>query len=606
MIKYFFTTVLISFYGSFLTGQPTSDAVFEKIVKTYTLNDDGSMDYRYYKKLKLLTHNSFNRLYGETFIVYNPLHQQLTINLAQVTQKNGKVVKAPENAFNEVLPQFAADAPYYNHLREMVVTHAGLELEAVIELDYTIHSDSGYFAALMADEVISESSPVTEEMIIIRVPEWKNLYYKVINLRTAPEILKLKGITEYRFKFADIKEDTHEPNQPQNNLFLPHLLFSTFSAAAGQHFLAHQDALMYKCDQSMKDAVEIIKRESKNDLQLVLKIQELVVNNIITYPVPPEFTGFTARNPIDVWNSNGGTPFEKCLLMTTLYREAKISSEPLIFVPSALYNDTIGVLQQVTDYLVQVNPRELEQMILSPININDQNQLYSMGGFTSLMLNKDKPYINQLKDDQENKAVFTGKFNLNDSMFMKGNAELYLSEKINPYYKITTDSNALKQFIAGGLSAKDIKSAKANKSAQMRSEVEYVFEKPKAGKQQANYYFVELPFCKKGLDNWHINYLTAERIAPLEIPNVIDESYEFNYTVPDEMKLINPFNLTELKTAFGELVLSCHQDGNKIVVKRSIKITQKTISVTDYKAFKQMIDLWNESKYKKLVLKKQG
>jgi hypothetical protein len=381
-------------------------------------------------------------------------------------------------------------------------------------------------------------------------------------------------------------------------------VFSTFSAAAGQHYLAKQVALNYKCDQSMKDAVERMKRESKNDLQLVLKIQELVVNNIITYPIPPEFTGFTARNPIEVWNSNGGTPFEKCLLMTTLYREAKISSEPLIFVPSAFYNDTIGVLQQVTEYLVQVNPRELEQMNLSPININDQNLVYSLGGFTSLMLNKDKPYINQGKENQENKVIFTGKFNLNDSMFLKGNAELYLSEKINPYYKITTDSNALKQYIAGGLSAKEIKSAKANKSTQMRSEIEYVFERPKAGKQQANYYFVELPYCKKGTNGWNINYLTAERKTPLEIPYLIDELYEFTFTVPDGMSLINPLNLTELKTAFGELALTCHQDGNKIVVKRSLKITQKIISITDYKAFKLMLDLWNEGKYRELVLKK--
>jgi hypothetical protein len=604
MIRYFLTTVLISCFSFFINGQPTSDAVFEKIEKTYTLNDDGSMDFRYYKKLKLLTHNSFNRLYGETFIVYNPLHQKLSINLAQVTQKNGKVVKAPNNAFNEVLPQFAADAPSYNHLREMVVTHAGLELEAVIELDYTIHSDSGYFAALMADELISESSPITEEIIVIRVPEWKNLYYKVFNQRTAPEILKLKGITEYKFKFADIKEDAHEPNQPLNNLLLPHLVFSTFSASAGQHFLANQNALQYKCDQSMKDAVEKMKAESKNDLQLVLKIQELVVNNIITYPVPPEFTGFIARNPIQVWNSNGGTPFEKCLLMTTLYREAKISSEPLIVVPETLYNDTIGVLQQVTDCLVQVNPRELEQMILSPVSLNEQNLVYSFGGFTSLMLNKDKPSIYQLKENQENKLLFTGKFNLNDSMFMKGNAELYLSGKINPYYKITTDSNALKQLIAGGLTSKDIKTAKANKATQMRSEIEFVFEKSKAGKQQANYYFIELPYCKKGLDSWHINYLTAERIAPLEIPFVIDEQYEFTYTVPDGLKLINPLKLTELKTDLGELVLSCVQDGNKIIVKRNLKISQKIIPVTGYKAFKQMIDLWNEGKYRELVLKK--
>ena len=208
MNKYFITPFLFLISSIALIGQTASDAVFEKIEKTYTLNDNGSIDYRYYKKLKLITHHSFNRLYGETFIVYNPLHQQVQINKAIVTQKDGKVIKAPENAFNEILPQFAADAPYYNHLREMVVTHAGTDIDAVIELDYTIHTDPGYFPALMADEVLSESSPVLQEVIIVKLPDWKNLHYKVFNLRTAPVVTKSGGFNEYRFTFADLKENT--------------------------------------------------------------------------------------------------------------------------------------------------------------------------------------------------------------------------------------------------------------------------------------------------------------------------------------------------------------------------------------------------------------
>jgi hypothetical protein len=604
MTKYFLTLVLIVFCGVATNGQPASDAVFEKIEKTYSLNDDGSMDFRFYKKLKLLTHNSFNRLYGETFIVYNPLHQQLSINLAQVTQKDGKVIKAPENSFNEVLPQFAADAPYYNYLREMVVTHAGLELDALIELDYTIHSDSGYYPALMGDEILTESSPILEEAIIIRVPEWKNLYFKVFNLKNSPIISKLGGINEYKFNFVEINENTHESNQPFGNSHLPRLIFSTFSAAAEQNFLADQEALKYKADQGMKDAVKRAKEESKNDLSLVLKIQDLVVNNMNTYYIPAEFTGYIARNPIEIWKSNGGTPFEKCLLLTTLYREAKINAEPLIIIPTAIYNDTIGVLNQVTDYLVQVNPRELEQMILSPISTSDQNYIYSLEGCTSLMLNKDKPFISTNKEKYSNKLILEGKFTFNDSMLLIGSAELYLSEKVNPFYKIKQDSSVTKQFIGGGITSKDIKTVKVDKSTQTRSELNFEFEKKQAAKVQANYFFINLPFCKKGMDSWHINYLTAERLTPIEVPNDLDEEYEFTYSIPDGFKLINPLTLTELKASFGEVSVSIIQDGNTIIVKRNLKINQQTISTADYKAFKQMIDLWNESKYKELVLKK--
>lgn len=604
MTKYFLTPVILLAWSLVITGQPLSDAVFEKIQKTYTLNEDGSIDFNYYKKLRLLTHNSFNRLYGETFIVYNPLHQQLKINKAIVTQKSGKVVIAPENAFNEVLPQFAADAPYYNHLREMVVTHAGLELDAVIELDYTLHSDADYFPALMADELLPESSPILEQVIIVKVPDWKKLNYKVFNLRTAPVITKSDKNTEYRFTFVEMKENVYESFQPADNSHLPRLIFSTFSAMAGQLYLSQQEALKYKADQSMKDAVARAKEESKNDHELVMKIRDLVVNNVNTYNIPGEFTGFTARTPIEIWKSNGGTPLEKCLLLTTLYREAKINAEPLMIIQTSVMNDTVGVLQQVSDYLVQVNPRELEQMILSPISSKDQNLWYSMEGKTTFVLNEKKPQVIVAGEKFENKVILTGSFTFNDSMILAGNADLMLYEKTNPYYKIKKDSSSVKQFVGGGLTGKDITSFKISNSSQVRSEIKYEISQKQPVKNQGNFYFYKLPLCNNGADSWHINYLTAERTTPVEIPFPVDEQNEFSFSIPEDMKLINPLNLTELKTAFGELSLSIIQDGNKISVKRNLKITQQTIPVTEYKAFKQMIDLWNEVKYRELVLKK--
>ena len=353
----------------------------------------------------------------------------------------------------------------------------------------------------------------------------------------------------------------------------------------------------------MKDEVANIKKDSKNDLSVVLKIQELVANNINTYPIPGEFTGFVARNPIETWNSNGGTPFEKCLLLTTLYREAGINAEPLMIVPTSVLNDTIGVLQQVTDYLVQVNPRELEQMILSPVSINDQNLAFSMDDKTMFVLNEKKPQVINSKEKYKNKVEFDGSFILNDSMIVKGNAELQLFEKANPYFKIKKDSSSVKQLV-GGFTVKEIESFKVINSSQVRSNVKYEFKTKQPVKNQANYYFLSLPVCKNGSDSWHINYLSAERIAPFEVPFQVNEKYNFTYTLPDNIKLLNPIELTEFKTDFGEIALSITQDGNEVKVKRTLSITERFIPVAEYKTFKQMMDLWNEAKYRELVLKK--
>ena len=139
-----------------------SEAEYKKLAKTWTLNADGSQKFRYKMELTLFTHTAMNGTYGESFIVYNPQYQELKINSSYTKQKDGTIIKTPDNAFVEVLPRNAADAPAYNHLKEMVVVHTGLELGATIYLDYTVTSKPGYLPEVDIFEELLQSSPVKE------------------------------------------------------------------------------------------------------------------------------------------------------------------------------------------------------------------------------------------------------------------------------------------------------------------------------------------------------------------------------------------------------------------------------------------------------------
>ena len=136
---------------------------------------------RVYKELTLFTHAAMNGLYGESFIVYNPAYQELKIHESYTRQKDGKIVKTPENAFVEVLPAAAADAPAYNGLKEMVVVHTGLELGATICLDYSVITRPGYLPGLDVYVPVEELSPVKEYICSVSVPEGKPLNYALIN-----------------------------------------------------------------------------------------------------------------------------------------------------------------------------------------------------------------------------------------------------------------------------------------------------------------------------------------------------------------------------------------------------------------------------------------
>ena len=609
-MKSFILILSILFSFNLVAQEIKSDAVYEKIIKEYTLNEDGSIEFHYYKKLKLNTHYSFNRRYGETFIVYNPEFQTLKINLAQTTQNNGNVVKTPENAFNEVLPRFAANAPFYNGLREMVVTHTGLEVGVTIELDYTITSKPGFLPGLMADEVLTESSPISSKVIIVNVAQGVKLNYKVLNIRTGPEIVKNKKHSTYTFTFNGIAENSHEAFQPADKLHLPRLIFSTKTFEEAIAFVTKQNAFSYKANQSMKNAIANLrkKKEEKtniiyDDLDFILDVQKMVAKDINLYGVQPQYTGYNIRHAIDTWNSNGGTGCEKTLLMVSLLREAGIYAKPVVVVPSKLYDENIGCLSLIENILVMVSPLEREQMYLSALKTSGQNEIFSLNNKTLLVFEPAKQAVEYIHEKFENKLVASGSFEINEEFKITGELETLLSEKVNPYYQITTDTSIIKSFIGGGISKKDITSAEVINSAQFRTLAKFDVKSIDSIKNQGAYYFWEIPLIIKGSESWHISSLNSERISQFNVPFPINEQYSYTVSLPEGAHFINPVELTERKTEFGELLLSTSIKGNKITVKRMLLIHRTEISPQEYPAFKEMMDLWNEGNFRKLILK---
>lgn len=182
-----------------------SEASFKKLYKTYTLNVDGSSEERVYKELKIFTHAAMNGKYGESFIVYNPEFQQLKIHKSYTVQKDGSKIETPANAFVEVLPSSAANAPAYNHLKEMVVVHTGLELGATIVLDYSIITKPEMTGELDVFSMVKELSPIEDFRFTVKVPENKPLHYELINSSVKPVVKTNNGVKTVSYTLKNVR-----------------------------------------------------------------------------------------------------------------------------------------------------------------------------------------------------------------------------------------------------------------------------------------------------------------------------------------------------------------------------------------------------------------
>jgi hypothetical protein len=315
-----------------------SEAEFRKLSKTYTLRADGSQELRVQKELTLFTHAAMNGLYGETFIVYDPEFQELTIHESYTRQKDGTVIKTPSNALVEVLPSSAANAPAYNHLKEMVVVHTGLELGATIYLDYSIVSKAGYLPELDVCCPVKELSPVKEFIFRLNVPAGKSVRYELLNASAKPVIAQGNGMKSFIWTLKDVAPRSYAYPSGRGNLGLVQAVASGMMPVfVASTWPGYTEAVKYLQKQFAVGNTSVVEGKVAELTQGLEGNPQAMRNAIANYMaglyqlghcnVSLQDAGYRLRPASEVITSAYGTQAELVNLDVTLQRAAGLEAE---------------------------------------------------------------------------------------------------------------------------------------------------------------------------------------------------------------------------------------------------------------------------------------
>lgn len=315
-----------------------SEAEFRKLSKTYTLRADGSQELRVQKELTLFTHAAMNGLYGETFIVYDPEFQELTIHESYTRQKDGTVIKTPSNALVEVLPSSAANAPAYNHLKEMVVVHTGLELGATIYLDYSIVSKAGYLPELDVCCPVKELSPVKEFIFRLNVPAGKSVRYELLNASAKPVIAQGNGMKSFIWTLKDVAPRPYAYPSGRGNLGLVQAVASGMMPVfVASTWPGYTEAVKYLQKQFAVGNTSVVEGKVAELTQGLEANPQAMRNAIANYMaglyqlghcnVSLQDAGYRLRPASEVITSAYGTQAELVNLDVTLQRAAGLEAE---------------------------------------------------------------------------------------------------------------------------------------------------------------------------------------------------------------------------------------------------------------------------------------
>jgi len=349
-VKRFFVFYVIAIgVVASLFALPASDARFLNIQISYRLQNDGSWDMEYQHQVRLDSYYAVNRALGETFIVYNPDFQKLEILKAETTMADGRKVAAPANAFNEVLPFAAHGFADFAHLREMVVTHTGLERGAIVDLHYRIHTKAGFLPVFSGCEILAKTFPIDTFKLKILVPASQVLRYRVFGLQADPEISNADTEKQWVVTLKSIKPFIPEPLSSE--LAAPRIVFSSASV--------WEQALAVASDPSqlpavLADQIAKLKTQTPAGLDLLAALQKIVALEFQNCTLGSVNAGWQPRPLNRVALSNYGTKLEKALLLQAMLQKAGIAAELLAIAAAADFAADVPAVSQLGDIWLRV------------------------------------------------------------------------------------------------------------------------------------------------------------------------------------------------------------------------------------------------------------
>lgn len=588
-LKYILSCILYLCSYSALFAAPQAEADFIKLVKEYTFRPDGSMEFHYSKQLKINTHLALNNLYGETFIVYNPRFQSLKFNTSYTRQADGQIVSTPPNAFNEVLPSSAADAPAYNYLKEMVVTHTGLELGATIFLDYTLTSKPGYFDKPDLDEILQEESPVKEYTVIINIPAGQELHYLLSGKKAKPHISTKGELKQYRWTLKNIPAASREPFQTPYFGNAPRLIATGYLSTkdALTHYLSRFQFRL--SPENILFTRNLVKDQATNT-DKIFALQQFIVHRISNIGIPADLTAYTLRSPDEVLESAYGTAAEKTQTFMAMLKALDFNPDLVAVYPAGL---NIKGIKPMTQLKIKVDEKA-RPLFLSALSEPVESP--------ELRGNRDEIWLISSEDIRPLIVINSkGKIHARSTVRLSpSQADLDVILSVGGLLPIAgkkEEAKLIKAFSAGFGKIISLETLPEDSRLPVLK-----FSAQQAVSPVQGYLLYTLPFSSKGVQSWRMNKLNTQRKSILEIPYAINETYEYEILPEAGLKLASKPVEIHKNNAVGSFDLSIRQEGDTIRILKRIQLDKALISPADYPNLRDLMNLWFSQESEKIVL----
>ena len=528
-----------------MAKSPKKDAVYKHISKSYTLNTDGSTEFRKRTELQIFTRMTFDH-FGETFITYNPDFQELIINEAYTIRKDGSKVETPANAFNPMLPDGCTKCERLNGIRTMVVTHTALEYDATIVLDYTIRSKNFFFQELLEKVDLQEEVPVEKYVVSVTTPDYKPAKFQLNgeNLSYTTTESKNKDFVTTVYTFNNLPEQpTDECLFPSATASLTLFTMDIVDNLIGK--ISQQNSMQKFDNQKIMDFFHSRFTEGMSDMDKILYVRDYIHDNIRTNNLNAKVLNYMFASPQQVWESNCALPVEKNILLAGVLKGLGYDAQQVFITETLTKNPTTMVYVKVGELYYYISANEAEDMSLDVLHDN-----ISFIGLDGQQWAEEKIDINV--------AVAA------DIIFESGKLD-------NPQVVVKR---------------KNVQSPKTKTLRPQEISVAKAYVTPLTGK------YYELSF-DDGNYGTQIQSVNIHNDRQYDInTGQSDEKYSYTITLPSNVRSLTKPMHKEITVENAKLLIDVQVDGQTVTINRQLNLPAEGISAKSAKKFKAMMGEW--------------
>lgn len=560
--------------------QKNADAVYISLNEEFVLDKNGEQEYINSSRMLLNTHASFNRLYADSHINYDPLYQKFEVLKAETENSMGKSV-VKENAINDILPKAAQKSEYYNRLRTKVVSHMGTEIGAIINFDYKISSKSKYKPGLFENIIIGKEIPVKDYSLSVVVPEGKKLNYKLFNSDVKPVVDITEKGERYTWSFTDLSATTHDSKQPKYNKEAIRLVFSTVSKAELDAYILEN--IQTKYGSLLNATATKVTEGIETAADKVHRLQSEVMKNVAYCHLSLKETSYRTRTSDDIWKAAGANNLEKNIIFRDLLKSAGYQAKLLFAVPENLmefaqtnpdvWGDPYVYIDSVYNgILMKANKVNLYS---AHLDLNGLKLYDPFNGNTFTML--------------KGKNSLNGKINLNinSRKTVWGDAEIECSGVCNQKLK-NVDEHYIKSQISYAMNYKE------------RGDKYVYYLQGNSSRVSDKYFSIKLPVFGTGFKSFTLPALKERRNNTLEIKGSIDESYSYTLGCSDKFTMVNKLKNIKKENALGKVVFNVKKEEGKWIIEKRLLIKKALISPNEYGMFKELVEIWEDKNINRL------